>query len=115
MTILCIYRAEPDFPPPAGRSRAAMTVDSVSYWVEHDGPTPTDNDVRLVISPPPTANLIRELALLADIDRQEVYNAIRDASPAQIKSYIQTNVTDLASARAMLIRIALLIALELRR
>lgn len=66
-------------------------------------------------TPAPTADQVRDEALLADADRQALLAAIRNATPAQIKTYINNNVTDLASARTMLTRIALLIALIVRR
>ncbi len=62
-----------------------------------------------------TEDETRDDALLADADRQAIYSAIRTATPAQIKNYIQNNVTDLASARAMLTRLTLLIAMIIRR
>lgn len=66
-------------------------------------------------APGPTAEETRENALLGDTDRQAIINAIRTATPTQIKNYVNNNVTDLASARQMLMRILLLVAMVVRR
>lgn len=66
------------------------------------------------VAPPPTAKKIRADAFKADIDRKALINAIKNATPAQIKTYINNNVTDLASARTMLYRLTLLVALTLK-
>lgn len=100
----------------------------ISAWsVVELGPVPTladgftANELRAAINtslpptPAPKADETRDDALLADVDRQAIYNAIRNATPQQIKTYIQNNVTDLASARAMLTRLALLIAILVRK
>lgn len=39
---------------------------------------------------------------------------LRTATPAEIQNFVQTNVTDLASARAMMIRLAIAVAYLLR-
>lgn len=100
----------------------------ITVWsVAELGPVPTLADgftaeeLRgpIVTDPPPTpprtADEVRDEALLMDVDRQAIVAALRDATPAQIKTYVNNNVTDLASARVMLRNLALLVALAIRR
>lgn len=99
-------------------------------WSEAElGPLPTladgftEDHLRLGVAidtnppptPPLTADEVRDDALIADTDRQTIVNAIRNATPAQIKNYVNNNVTDLASARVMLRNLALLVAMVVRR
>lgn len=100
----------------------------ITVWsVAELGPVPTladgftADELRgpIITDPPPTppltADELRDEALIADVDRQAIVAAIRNATPAQIKAYVNNNVTDLASARAMLRNLALLVALTIRR
>lgn len=100
----------------------------ITVWsVAELGPVPTLADgftadelrapinVNPLPTAPPTADDVRDEALLADTDRQAIITAIRNATPAQIKTYVNNNVTDLASARVMLRNLALLVALAIRR
>ena len=48
---------------------------------------------------------------LADTDRKDMVNRMKGATPAQIKNYINTNVTDLASAKVVLMKLALILSL----
>jgi hypothetical protein len=66
------------------------------------------------VAPPPTADEIRAGQFNADVDRQDIVTQVKNATPTQIKNYINNNVTDLASARVMLIKIALLVAKTIR-
>jgi len=61
--------------------------------------------------PPDTSARDRVAAFKADASYQALLNQLKSATPAQVQSYITSNVTDLASARAMLIKIALVLAL----
>lgn len=54
-------------------------------------------------------------ALRADPQRAAMVNALLNATPAQIDNYMDANVTDLASARAMLKRLAKLMAVAIRQ
>lgn len=55
-------------------------------------------------------------AIRNDAACAQIRNAIEAAdNPAQIVNYVNNNVTDLASARQMLVRIALLLAITIRR
>jgi len=102
----------------------------ITVWSEIElGPLPTLADgftaeelrrgAEIVLNPPPTvpptADELRDEALIADTDRQAVFNQIRNATPAQIKNYVNTQVTDLASARVMLRNLTLLVAMLVRR
>lgn len=91
---------------PWGANRPADTAGVIyQKWVADGSPVPS-----AYVAPALTADQSRNAALDADTDRQNILQAIKGASPAQIKNYINNNVTDLASARTMLIRLALLVA-----
>ena len=66
------------------------------------------------VAPPPTPFELREAAFLADTTRAEMVDKLKNATPDQIKTYITNNVTNLAEARTMLIRLALAVALLVR-
>jgi DNA-binding CsgD family transcriptional regulator len=67
------------------------------------------------VPPALTPRELREQALLADADRADMVDKLKNASPAQIKTYITNNVTNLTQARDMLIKLALAIALIVRQ
>jgi hypothetical protein len=54
----------------------------------------------------------RQNTFYADIDIQDLLSKIQAATPAQIKTYVTNNVTDLASARVLLTKMLLLIAIK---
>jgi len=60
--------------------------------------------------PPPTPTQIRVDEFNADADRIDLLNRLRSATPAQIKTYVTNNVTDLASARVLLMKILLILS-----
>lgn len=60
------------------------------------------------LSTPPSA--VRLATFQSDTNRQAILAAIGNATPAQVASYVNNNVTDLASAKAMLVKITLLLA-----
>jgi hypothetical protein len=57
----------------------------------------------------------RAANFLADPNRQALITQLQTATPAQITAFITNNVTDLASARAMLVKFALVLALVANR
>jgi hypothetical protein len=48
-------------------------------------------------------------ALEADADYQDIKERFLGASPAQLKTYVQNNVIDLASAKTLLVKVLLYI------
>ncbi len=65
-----------------------------------------------VVPPPPdTSAADRRAAFKADANYQTMLAQLKAATPAQVQSYINSSVTDLPSARAMLIKLALVVAL----
>lgn len=64
---------------------------------------------------PPWPSEAREEAFVNDPDRAILVERLRNATPAQIKTYITNNVTNLAQAREMLIKLALVVAILIRR
>ncbi len=78
-------------------------------WKEAGSPIP-----QAYVAPDPTADQIRAAAWLADADRQNLITQIANATPAQVKAYVNTNVTDLASAKVLLTKIILLVGMTIR-
>lgn len=56
----------------------------------------------------------RRNAIAAETDRIDIVTRLNTATPAQINAWIDNNVTDLASARAVLKAIIKAIALDFR-
>jgi hypothetical protein len=61
-----------------------------------------------------TAEDLRVQTLMADQGRMDLLTRLRAATPAQIDSYVENNVTTLAQARAMFKAILKLVALDPR-
>lgn len=59
--------------------------------------------------PPPTAEQLRIQAFRADQTRANLVTLIQGSTPAQVNSWLATNVTTLPQARAVLAQIILLI------
>jgi hypothetical protein len=78
-------------------------------WKDEGSPIPDP-----YVAPAPTADEVRTAQFNGDTDRQDIVSAAGNATPQQIKNYINNNVTDLASAKVMLIKLALLVAKTIR-
>lgn len=83
------------------------------------GYAPSDVTVRVVsdaeyatilASQPQSQGHIRNEAFNADVDLQDLLARLTAATPDQIKTYVTNNVTDLASARALLMKILLILS-----
>lgn len=62
-----------------------------------------------------SAEAARVASIRADAGYTNLLDAIKAATPAQIDTYLDNNVTDLASARAVLKRMAKLLAVVIKR
>lgn len=60
------------------------------------------------------AEIAREAAFTADPTRADILNRLQTATPTQLRNYVQTQVTDLPSARNFLANLLVLIALDQR-
>jgi hypothetical protein len=80
-----------------------------AQWILDGSPVPN-----AYVAPAPSADDIRIAAWLADVDRQNLVQQIANATPAQVKTYVNNNVTDLASAKVLLMKLILLVALTIR-
>jgi hypothetical protein len=80
-----------------------------SRWKDEGSPIPDP-----YVAPAPTADEVRAAQFNGDTDRQDIVSAAANATPQQIKNYVNNNVTDLASAKVMLIKLALLVAKTIR-
>lgn len=78
-------------------------------WVLDGSPAPGP-----YVAPPPSAEDLRTQSYLADVDYQDLLTRIKAATPTQIKTYVQNNVTDLPSAKLLMAKILLLISLVAR-
>jgi hypothetical protein len=56
--------------------------------------------------------LVKWRAFYGDTDFQDLLSKIQAATPAQVKTYVANNVTDLASARLLLTKILLLLTVK---
>jgi hypothetical protein len=78
-------------------------------WKDEGSPIPDP-----YVAPAPTGDEVRSAQFNSDTDRQDIVTAAANATPQQIKNYINNNVTDLASAKVMLIKLALLVSKTIR-
>lgn len=105
-----IYQAAPSFPA-SDQGPNTVRYQVGSLWVDSDaGVAPTQADIDAVFAPAVAAQA-RVTAFKADANYVAMLAALKVATPAQVSTYITTNVTDLPSARAMLIKLALIVAL----
>lgn len=83
------------------------------------GYAPADISVRIVgeaeyatilAAQPQSQENLRDQAFKADIDLQDLLTRLTAATPAQLKNYVNNNVTDLASARVLLMKILLILS-----
>jgi hypothetical protein len=107
MTIRVVYTSEPSFPA-TDQHQNAVRYQIGALWVDAVGAAPTQADVDAFFAP--SADDVRKTAFKADPNYQTMLAQLKSATPAQVSTYITNNVTDLASARAMLIKLALIVA-----
>lgn len=96
-----------------GDDRGAENI----IWLDTVQTRPSDSEIETAktnVQNAITAEAARVATFTSDIDRADILNRLKTATASQIKSYINTNVTDLASAKLMLSRILVLIALDVR-
>lgn len=89
------------------------TVTSESA-VAYDPAASQVNVTRVYQDQPPPPEEIRATAFRAEADRIDLMTRLKTATPAQIDSWLTTNVTSLASARTVLGAIIKAIALDAR-
>jgi hypothetical protein len=89
---------------------------TVRQWEGHE--ELPDNHPDVIAGPVRTAAQLVEAArrqeIVADATRIDLAGRLKMATATQIHAYVDTNVTDIATARALLKRILLLIALDAR-
>ena len=56
------------------------------------------------------AQIDKDAPFLADPDRMDILNQLRGKTPAQIKTYVQTNINTLTDAKLLLAKILLLLS-----
>lgn len=76
--------------------------------------TRSDVFVAVQLTAEELAEVARRQGIRDDPLRADILNRLRTATAAQISNYVDANVVDLASARALFKRILLLIALDSR-
>ena len=63
----------------------------------------------------PTPDAARETQFLGDADRIDIMSRLTSATPAQIKSYVDSSVTNLASTKTLLAKVMLVLAVMAKR
>lgn len=92
---------------------AISEIDRPQLWQEFEAWVALGNTPAPV--PPPSAADLRTDALLADPARADLIDKLRNASPSQIDSYIDNNVTTLAGARALFKIVLKVLALNVQQ
>jgi len=82
----------------------------VPYTVDEEAAADAANAADVAAQAPVMADAARVAAIRANARRQALIAAIMQTDDAGILTYINNNVTDLASAKVMLANIALLVA-----
>lgn len=105
-TIRCVYSREPKFPatdqhPDAVRYAVAGKV------VDAIGGEPTLEEVAAFLAP--SAEAIADAAAYAEARADNVVQYLRDHTPAECEQYVQDKVTDLASAKALMRKFAVVL------
>lgn len=79
-------------------------------WLADGSPVPAP-----YVAPPPTAVQLRAADFLSDVDRQAIVTQVADATPAQIKTYVNNNFPSLTVAERLIIaKIILLVSMTIR-
>lgn len=99
-----IYEITPEATPsgkqPVAPTGLTGTGPFTEKWSFQDIPPP----------PGPTPEQVRYTTLQADTNRQDLVSRLQTSTPAQIQSYLDANVTNVAGAKAVLYRILLVLA-----
>lgn len=90
------FQAAEAFVVPAGK----IKVGNPSY-TQVDGPF-WQETYSVSDPPPPTADQLRRASYDTEPDMIDILNRLNTATPAQINSWIDTNVTNIATARTVL-------------
>ncbi len=113
--IICIYGETPNFPPTNQHPLAARYT--LGGWIIdalNGAPTQGELDVFRGVDAATLAakqaEADRVAGINADAQRIALLNQLKTATAAQIDTYVDNNVTDLASARTMLKRIVKVLA-----
>lgn len=85
--------------------------ETVPYTVEEEAQADLDKAADDAAQIPIVAATQRKATFKSDANYQTMLAQLKQATPAQVQTYITNNVTDLASARAMLVKFALVLAL----
>lgn len=109
-TIRAIYDSAPSTPA-TNQHPDAVRYFVGPYIVDAVGGQPTQAEIEAVLGLPEKARLD---GIRGDAQQQALLAQLKTATAAQIDTYIDNNVTDLASARTMLKRIVKVIAILVR-
>jgi hypothetical protein len=110
MTIRCIYSADPGFPA-TDQHPDALRVTIGAYIVDYIGALPTQADVDAILNPPPTQDQL-------DAEAAKQYaklTALKRMTPAQIQTWVDANVTNLAQAQDAIKTLAIAVSILARR
>lgn len=110
MTIRALYSGEPNFP--ASRQHPdAIRYRIGEWWVDADGPAPTQADIDEFRFPAAqVAEKARQAEINAEPSRVELLDKLTSATGAQIETFVRNKIdadsaTDLAAAKVVLKKI----------
>lgn len=85
-------------------------------WLDPSQTRPTDDEIIAAVAalPEPQVEADRVAAYQVDASRGDLLTRLKSATPAQIDSYVESNVTTLPQARTLFKAILKVIALDLR-
>lgn len=105
-TIRCVYSFAPSFPA-SDQHPDAVRYGVAGKVVDAIGGEPTAEDVVAFLAP--SAQEAAEAEAHAEAKADAVVQYLRDHTPAECEDYVQANVTDLASARALMKKFAVVL------
>ncbi len=108
MIIRSVYSQEPTFPA-TDQHPQAVRYQVGAVWVDAIGGQPTQADIDALYAPA-IADAAKVAAVKANARRVALITAIQNSDDAGVISYVNTKVTDLASAKVLLTDLALLVA-----
>ena len=110
MSIRCVYSADPGFPATDQHPNCLRAVIG-AHVVDYIGTLPTQAEVDVFLNPPPTQDQL-------DAEAAKQYaklTALKGMTPAQIQTWVDSNVINLAGAQDAIKTLAIAVSILSRR